>query len=80
MKRFKERTYAIITPSEEQIVAIDPIVERYAMKSDSIRKNAYQDFKLMIADFHNELKPYLDKEQMQKLYYFPKHIHKGERK
>jgi uncharacterized membrane protein YraQ (UPF0718 family) len=77
MKRFKERSYSIIDADSAQKKVIGPIVDKYAVISDSIKRQSYNEFKNLIKSFHKELEPYLDKDQMQRLYDFPKHIHKS---
>ena len=77
MKRFKERSYSIIEPDSGQMKIIEPIVNEYAVKSDSIKHRSYNEFKNLINNFHKELEPFLNKDQMQRLHDFPKHIHKS---
>ena len=55
---------------------IMPIVEEYAVKSDSLRKKTYSDFHSLMDEFHSQLKPFLTDEQMQRLHEFPKYVAK----
>ncbi len=76
VEAFKARTFSVIEPTENQKAQITPIVEEYALKSDSLRKNTYSDFHNLMDEFHAQLKPYLTEEQMQRLHEFPKYVAK----
>lgn len=70
---FKMRTYGIITPTPEQEKLIAPIVEEYAVKADSMKRESWKAFGKFFDEYHGKLEPYLDGEQIQKLREFPKH-------
>ena len=74
---FKDRTYSIIEPTPEQEREIEPIIEKYALKIDSLRSESSQKFKDLINSYHNELEPYVTEKQMQSLIEFPKHFKKN---
>ena len=76
-QRFKERSYTVIEPDSAQMKIIEPIVNKYAILSDSTRHQSYIEFKNLMNSFHKELEPFLNKDQMQRLYDFPKHVHKS---
>ncbi len=76
VEAFKARTFSVIEPTEKQKEQIMPIVEEYAVKSDSLRKNANKDFHVLMDEFHSHLEPFLTAEQMQRLHEFPKYVAK----
>ncbi len=76
VEAFKARTFSVIEPSEEQKVQITPIVEKYAMASDTLRKEANMQFHDLMNQFHTKLEPYLNNDQMQRLHEFPKYVAK----
>ncbi len=76
IEAFKARTFSVIEPTGEQKDRIMPIVEEYAVKSDSLRKGTYREFHSLMDEFHARLEPYLTEEQMQRLHEFPKYVAK----
>lgn len=77
---FKDRTFELITPDEEQITLITPIVDQYAMKFDSLRKQTYGQYQEFLDEFHNAIFPYLQEEQIVKMEDFAKNFQKKSRK
>lgn len=73
---FKARTFSVIEPTPQQKEKIMPIVEEYAVKSDTLRKKAYREFHSLMDEFHTKLQPYLTDEQMERLHNFPKYVKK----
>ncbi len=71
---FKTRTYNIINPQPEQIRKLDPIVDQYSERFDSLRQLTHKGYKELIGDYHKELQPYLTEEQYQNLENFAKNI------
>ena len=76
IEAFKARTFSVIQPTEEQKTEIMPIVEEYAVKSDTLRRKASREFHRLMREFHSQLEPYLTEEQMQRLHEFPKYVSK----
>ncbi len=76
VEAFKARTFSVIEPTEEQKKQIMPIVEEYAIKSDTLRRKASREFHSLMHEFHSQLEPYLTQEQMQRLHQFPKYVSK----
>jgi hypothetical protein len=75
-KSFKTRTYEIINPEEEQIEDLDPVIERYSEKFDSMRKTTHEGYRNLIESYHQELRPHLSEEQYQELQNFARQIRK----
>ena len=71
---FKTRLYAIIEPNEEQIQQIEPVIEQFSDKMEALKKSFRSEYGKIIQDFHNELKPFLNAEQVGKLDQFPKYF------
>ncbi|HYW94072.1 MAG TPA: hypothetical protein VE870_00630 [Bacteroidales bacterium] len=73
---FKARAFSVIEPTPEQKSLIMPIVEEYALKSDTLRKQASREFHGLMDEFHSKLQPYLSDVQMERLHNFPKYVKK----
>lgn len=71
---FKTRLYTIIEPTMEQTQQIEPIIEQFADKMEAYKKRFRSEYGKLIQDFHNELKPFLNEEQVGKLDQFPKYF------
>lgn len=73
---FKERTFDLIVPTDEQVTELTPIVEKYAARFDSLKKSTSGQFKEFLDEFHSEIFPYLDEEQQKKMEEFARHFRK----
>ncbi len=71
---FKTRTYNIINPKPGQVEELDPVVDHYSDKFDSMRSVTHKGYKELIESYHNDLQPYLTEEQFQNLENFAKSI------
>lgn len=71
---FRSRLYSIIVPSEEQIEDIEPLIEEFLKNMNEVKKRFRSEYGKVIQKFHNELKPYLNEEQIEKLDKFPKYF------
>lgn len=71
---FKSRTYSIINPGPEQLQELDPVVERYSEKFDSMKRVTRKGYSDLIESYHQEIKPHLTKEQYENLENFAKHL------
>ncbi len=67
MESFKERTIHIIQPTDEQLKVIVPLIDEYAEKMDTIRRDFGKEFFTLINEFHTELKKHLTNEQIERL-------------
>lgn len=72
----KMRTYNMIKPTPEQLEKLDPIVFRYSERFDSMRSVAHQGFSALIEEYHNNLTPYLNDDQIQVIDEFAKGLRK----
>lgn len=73
---FKDRTIELINPTDEQIKLVSPIIDNYAMKFDSLKKQTYGEYQEFLEEFHNEIFPYLQEEQIVKMQDFAKNFKK----
>jgi hypothetical protein len=67
VEAFKRRTIHLIEPNEKQMKEILPIIDKYAKEMDQIRKEFGKEFFNIMKDFYNDIKPFLTKEQIEKL-------------
>ncbi len=74
---FKTRTYNIINPEPRQIEDLDPIIERYSEKFDSMKRVTHKGYRELIGNYHDDLKPHLTNEQYRDLENFAKHFKKN---
>jgi hypothetical protein len=70
---FRQRTFSIIEPTPEQQEKIIPVIDEYARKADSLKAAYRKGFNKFFEEYHSQLEPYLEPEQVQKLREFPKH-------
>lgn len=66
---FKRRTIHLIEPTEEQKKEILPLIDEYGKKMNQIRKDFGKEFFSLMKDFHNDIKPFLTDEQIERLEY-----------
>lgn len=71
---FKSRLYVIIEPSEEQIKDIEPVIKIFSKKMEEAKRRFRSEYGKIIQEFHKELKPYLNEDQIEKLDKFPKYF------
>jgi len=71
---FKMRTYNLINPTSDQIKELDPVIDEYSERFDSMRKVSHQGFKILIEEYHNSLSPYLTEDQNEVLQDFAKKL------
>ena len=64
---FKMRFFDIIDPDETQRVAIEPILEEYAEKTNEIVESFREEMKSIHDEMILKLEPYLNKEQIERL-------------
>jgi ASC-1-like (ASCH) protein len=78
-KTFKERSMEIILPDEDQLEVLDPMLDKYAHMFDSLREVTSEQYKVFLEEFHSEIYPYLDDEQIARMNEFGKHWRKGKK-
>ncbi len=61
------RFYRLIDPTEVQHENIKPIMQEFARQSDNLRIKHWQEHKELLEKMIIDLKPYLDKEQIERL-------------
>ena len=64
---FTHKFLKAIEPTEEQKEQILPIIKEYSKRNHDLRKEYRNDFRKLIKEFNEELKPVLTKEQLEKL-------------
>lgn len=64
---FKIRTYNIIKPSPDQMKEVDPVIELYSDKFDSLRSEVHEGFQELIEEYHQSLRPFLTEDQIVSL-------------
>jgi hypothetical protein len=77
---FKEATFQIIQPTPEQQSKIEAIIDDFACKNDSLRKEYRTDFISLMKRYHEELYPLLTQKQIERLEKMTqphKHFRKG---
>ncbi len=68
---FKVRVMDIIRPDQKQIKVIEPILDKYAEKVEESVSTSRLELKSLHEEMLNELKPYLDTQQLARL----EHVH-----
>lgn len=76
IESFKERSFSLIQPTEEQITNLEPIIDEYAVLFDSLRKSTFIQFKEFMDEFYQKLNPYMTEEQIKQTEDFCKHFRK----
>lgn len=69
---FKYRTLRMVEPTEEQMKDILPVLDKFAKKSQDVRKEYTKEFRNLLKEYHSELKPLLTDEQIKKMESFSK--------
>ena len=64
---FKYRTLRMVEPTEEQMKDLLPVLDKFAKKSQDVRKEYAKEFRNLLKEYHSELKPLLTDEQIQKM-------------
>lgn len=64
---FKMRFFDIIDPDEAQRVAIEPILEEYAEKTNEIVESFREEMKSIHDEMIGKLEPYLNEDQIERL-------------
>ncbi|NOY36467.1 MAG: hypothetical protein GXO83_02730 [Chlorobi bacterium] len=64
---FKKVTLHVIQPTPEQQQEIEPVINAFALKNDSLRKAYRKDFISLMKEYRKELYPLLTKEQIDRL-------------
>ncbi len=77
---FKERTFNIIHPSENQVEELTPIVDKYGVKFDSLRKYTYIQFKELFEEYHQTMTPFLSEDQIKAVEESSKHFKRVHKK
>ncbi len=77
---FKERTFNIIHPSQNQVEELTPIVDKYGVKIDSLRKSTYIQFKELFEEYHQTMRPFLSEEQIKAVEESSKHFKRAHKK
>jgi len=70
---FRMRAFSIIEPSPDQEKQIIPIIDKYSIIGDSLKKECHKTFEKFFEEYNAELEPFLSEEQIERLYKFPKH-------
>ena len=78
-KTFKERSIEIIVPDETQMEELDPMLDKYAHRFDSLRKVTSDQYKSFVEEFHTEIFPYLTEDQIARMNEFGKYWRKGKK-
>ena len=78
---FKKVTFHIIEPTSGQARKIEPIIDDFTRKNDSLRIVYKKDFKALLKEYQDELYPLLTREQIQRLEEFthPSKYNRGRR-
>lgn len=76
---FKSRLHTLIEPTQKQMEDIGPVIEKYSKKLDELKKRFRSDYGKTIQEFHKELRPHLNAEQIEKLDNFPKYFSRKHR-
>ena len=78
---FKKLTFHIIEPTSEQTRKIEPVIDEFTRKNDSLRKVYKSDFKTLMKEYKDELYPLLTSEQIKRLEDFthPSKYNRGRR-
>lgn len=74
---FRDRSFTIIQPSEEQIELLSPLVDEYAIRFDSLKKSVSGIYKSFIEEYHQEIYPYLEEDQIARMQEFGKHVRRN---
>ena len=61
---FRNHSLEKLQPSEEQKLKILPIIEEYSKKNQELKVNYRKDFRSLMKEFREELKPFLTEEQL----------------
>ncbi len=69
---FKYRTLRMVEPTEEQMKDLLPVLDKFAKKSQDVRKEYAKEFRNLLKEYHSELKPLLMDEQIKKMESFSK--------
>ena len=64
---FKKVTFHIIEPTSEQAREIEPVIDDFTRKNDSLRKVYKRDFIALMKEYKDELYPLLTSEQIKRL-------------
>ncbi|MBE0653472.1 MAG: hypothetical protein IH594_06720, partial [Bacteroidales bacterium] len=64
---FKMRTYNIVKPGPDQLKDLDPVIDLYSGKFDSMRSVTHHGYQELIEEYHESLKPYLSDDQIVSL-------------
>lgn len=62
---FRNHSLEKLQPSEEQKLKILPIIEEYSNKNQELKVNYRRDFRSLMKEFREELKPFLTEEQLE---------------
>ena len=62
---FRNHILGKIQPSEEQKINLLPIIEEYSKKNQELKVNYRKDFRSLMKEFREELKPFLTEEQLE---------------
>lgn len=78
---FKKITLQILQPTPDQQTKIEPVIDEFARKNDSLRKVYRGDFISLMKDYKKELYPLLSKEQIDRLEEMthPRRYYKGKK-
>ena len=77
---FRERTFSIIQPTDNQAIELSPIIDKYGNKFDSLRKYTFTQYKDLFKDLHQEMTPYLSEDQVIAIEEFAKHYKRPHKK